>query len=65
MDTPMPHNEPETAETREQRLAREEKLIEEARASAAAGKLISVEAVQAWVDSWDTDNELPPPEPGE
>jgi predicted transcriptional regulator len=65
MDTPMPHSEPETAETREQRLACEARLIAEARASVAAGRLISLEAVEAWIDSLGTDHELPPPEPGQ
>ena len=54
---------PETAEAR-RRLVREAAMIEEARAQAAAGQTISLEAVQTWVDSWDTDHELPPPEPG-
>jgi predicted transcriptional regulator len=54
----------ETAEEREQRIAREAEMIAEARASVAAGRVVSLEAVSAWVDSWDTDHELPPPRSG-
>jgi predicted transcriptional regulator len=36
-------------------------MIAEARASAAAGRVVSLEAVEAWVDSWDTDHEMPMP----
>ncbi len=39
-------------------------MIAEARASVAAGRICSLEAVTAWVDSWDTDQELPPPHAG-
>jgi predicted transcriptional regulator len=37
--------------------------IREAVAEADKGVFISEEAMDAWVDSWDTENELPPPEP--
>jgi predicted transcriptional regulator len=37
--------------------------IEEAAAEADKGIFISDEAMTAWVSSWGTDNELPPPEP--
>jgi hypothetical protein len=39
-------------------------MIAEARASAAAGGLVSSEEVDAWSDSLDTDHELPAPAPG-
>ncbi len=55
----------ETPAARRSRLAWEAEKIAEARAQAAAGQTISLEAVQAWVDSWDTDHELPPPQPGQ
>jgi hypothetical protein len=61
-DFPAPRS--ETAEEKEQRLAREAVMIAEARASVAAGRVVSLEAVTAWVDSWDTENELPPPHLG-
>jgi hypothetical protein len=58
---PFPPPRDETAAEQESRLAREAEMIAEARASVAAGRTVSLEAVTAWVDSWDTDNELPPP----
>ncbi|MBY6153242.1 hypothetical protein KUV47_08470 [Vannielia litorea] len=35
--------------------------IESALAEAEAGRFISQDAMMAWVDSWDTGDELPPP----
>jgi hypothetical protein len=61
-DFPAPRD--ETAEEKAERIAREAVMIAEARASVAAGRVVSLEAVTAWVDSWDTDNELPPPHLG-
>jgi hypothetical protein len=46
------------------RLASETGMIADARASVAAGQTCSLEAVTAWVNSWDTDHELPPPHSG-
>lgn len=45
--------------------AREEKrrIIEAAVIEADKGVFVSSEAVHKWMDSWDTDNELSPPEP--
>ena len=40
-------------------------MIAEAWADAAAGRVVSLEAVEAWVESWDTDHELPPPAAGQ
>lgn len=37
--------------------------IEVAVAEADKGVFISGEAMHRWIESWDTDNELPPPEP--
>jgi predicted transcriptional regulator len=37
----------------------------EAEADVAAGRLISHRAIKAWVLSWGTENELPPPEVGD
>ena len=54
----------ETEAERQGRLAREAELIAKARASAAAGRVVSSEEVDAWIDSLDTDNELPPPHSG-
>lgn len=41
----------------------ERRLIEERIAEADKGVFISAEAMHRWVESWGTDNELPPPEP--
>jgi len=38
-------------------------LIDEAIASLAEGKAHSAESIFAWMDSWGTADELPPPEP--
>jgi predicted transcriptional regulator len=39
-------------------------MIVKARASAAAGRLVSSQEVDAWIDSLDTDHELPAPRSG-
>jgi predicted transcriptional regulator len=54
----------ETAAAKEQRVAREAEMIAEARASVAAGRVVSLEAVSAWIDSLGTDHELPLPQSG-
>jgi predicted transcriptional regulator len=61
-DYPAPRK--ETAEAKAQRIAREAEMIAEARASVAAGRVVSLEAVSAWVDSLGTDHELPLPQSG-
>ena len=38
-------------------------MVAELEAEADKGVFISGEAMHAWVDSWDTEKELPPPEP--
>ena len=43
--------------------AAKRRLIEEAVAEADKGVFISEENMNAWVESWDTGNELPEPEP--
>lgn len=53
----------ETPEERQARLAWEAQAIEEALQSAERDGTIPLEEVEAWVESWDTPNELPPPEP--
>jgi predicted transcriptional regulator len=57
---PTPVSENETA--RAERLARERQQIEEARASVAAGRVVSERAFNAWVDSLGTEHELPVPQ---
>ena len=37
--------------------------LEEALAEAEKGEFISSEAIHEWMASWDTENELPPPQP--
>ena len=41
----------------------ERRMIREAQAEAAKGIFISSEAMNAWIESWDSDNELPEPGP--
>ncbi len=54
-DTTVPTRETKT------RLAREAEMLAAARASAEAGRIVSLEDVEAWVESWDTADELAPP----
>jgi hypothetical protein len=61
-DYPTPRD--KTAEAKAQRIAREAEMIAEARASVAAGRVVSLEAVSAWIDSLGTDHELPLPQSG-
>ena len=63
-DADLPAPRKETAKEREQRIAREAEMIAEARASVAAGRTVSLEAVSAWIDSLGTDHELPLPQSG-
>jgi predicted transcriptional regulator len=51
----------ETAAERERRLAREARMIAEADADIAAGRLVNSAKVKAWIDSIGTDHELPVP----
>jgi predicted transcriptional regulator len=51
----------ETAAEREHRLAREARMIAEADADIAAGRLVDSAKVKAWIDSIGTDHELPVP----
>jgi predicted transcriptional regulator len=59
--TPAP--DPEVA--RKRRIAQEAEGIARARASALAGRIVTSEAVDAWIESLDTDHELPAPHPGQ
>ncbi|WP_187969670.1 CopG family ribbon-helix-helix protein [Aquibium microcysteis] len=43
--------------------ARERAILKERLAEADKGVFISSEAMMRWMESWDTDEELPPPEP--
>ena len=43
--------------------AEKREAIREALAEADKGDFISQEAMDAWISSWDTETELPPPEP--
>jgi predicted transcriptional regulator len=61
-EPPAPRPVPESETARAERLAREHKQIEEARASVAAGRVVSEAAFNAWVDSLGTDHELPVPQ---
>ena len=52
---------PENATPSDAERAAKRRAIAEARADVAAGRVISDEDMAAWLDSWGTDNELPPP----
>ncbi len=54
-------NPPELQRDRQERLRGESILIAQARSSAAAGLSVPLAEVIAWVESWDTDHELPQP----
>ena len=45
------------------RKERLRKMLLECEAEADKGIFISEEAMTAWIESWDTENELPPPKP--
>jgi hypothetical protein len=61
--TPQPTEPEETSEARAVRLAWEARALEEAERSFEEEGGIPIEEVVAWVASWDTPAELPPPEP--
>jgi predicted transcriptional regulator len=46
------------------RIAWEAEMIAQADASIAAGRLIDAKEIDAWIDSLDTNHELPPPRSG-
>ncbi len=50
-----------TADDAEPRLVRERRLLDEARAEAAQGLLLSGPEVEAWLDGLDGEVSLPPP----
>jgi hypothetical protein len=54
---------PESAEARRQRLAREAKLLAEARAQLDAGQGRTGADLDAWLDAWEGDGALPPRTP--
>jgi predicted transcriptional regulator len=51
----------ETEVERQAELAREDRMLDEADADLVAGRTVSLDAVEAWVDSLGTDQELPVP----
>lgn len=46
-----------------ERLSLRIDAVRAAIAEASKGEFISQEAMDTWIDSWDSDAELPPPEP--
>ena len=62
--TPVRSPHPERPAARQRRLATEAALLAAAQADVAAGRTVSSEAVDAWIDSLATDHPLPPPHPG-
>jgi predicted transcriptional regulator len=63
-DDDTPALDPKSEAEKQRRLAWEAKLIAQARASAAAGRVVSSAQVDAWIDSIDTEHELPQPRSG-
>lgn len=53
----------QTMEQRKQASEARDQMIRDAMAEADKGVFVSEEKMNAWVMSWDTENELPPPEP--
>jgi hypothetical protein len=53
----------ESTAAKRRRLAHEAGLLAEARAEIAVGLIVDSAEVDAWIDSIDTDRELPPPYP--
>lgn len=53
----------EATALRHRRIAREARLLAEARADIAAGMVVDEAAVNAWIDSIGTEGELSPPFP--
>jgi predicted transcriptional regulator len=54
----------ESNSARQKRIDHEAALLAEARASAAAGRTVSEDQVDAWIDSLDSDKPLPMPRSG-
>lgn len=63
MDTLPPAGFPEPDDRHRAQRAREARAIEEGIRSIAEQGTIPFGEVVAWIESWDTPNELPPPEP--
>lgn len=63
-DDPVPTPLRESASARHKRISHEAALLGQARASAAAGRTVSEEQVDAWVDSLESDTPLPTPRSG-
>ncbi len=66
---PIPDAAPKTVRPKrsaapQRRLATEVALLAAAQADIAAGRTVSSEAVDAWIDSLPTDHPIPPPQPG-
>jgi predicted transcriptional regulator len=59
--TPGRNDGVETEAEKQRRLACEARMIAEARAQLDAGLYVDAADVDSWIDSLDTDNELPPP----
>jgi predicted transcriptional regulator len=57
-----PPHQTEAEADRRARLSREAEMIAEARAEVARGDVVEFDEVAAWVESWDTDHELPMPQ---
>lgn len=53
----------EAMEQKKQASEARDQMIREAIAEADKGVFVSQESVHKWMDSWDTENELPLPEP--
>jgi predicted transcriptional regulator len=61
IDTNQPPTSSETEAESQRRFAWEAAMIAEADAEIEAGLYIDADEIDAWIDSIDTDHELPPP----
>lgn len=61
--SPQPTDPLETEAEPKAQQAEEDRLLDEAEAEAERVGTIPFEEVEAWIRSWGTPNELPPPEP--
>jgi hypothetical protein len=58
---PSPNDIPEHDTAPVRRRAKEAEMLAEAYGDAAAARLVSLKDVEAWVESWESGHELPPP----
>ena len=62
---PFPHAGPRWEPASQEELAAFIAAVDEGIADTDAGRVVSSEAIFAWMNSWFTENELPPPKCGD